>query len=63
MPTIFRSLHAMWMHHMKVLFIRLLNLTVSPCFLDVFPTSLTQCGTLVGIRKRWDFKVNFVEVT
>ena len=42
---------------------RLLNLTVSPCFLDVFPTSLTQCGILVGTRRRWDFKVNSVEVT
>ena len=31
-----------------------------PCFLDVFPTSLTRCGTLAGIRKRWDFKVNSV---
>ena len=39
------------------------NLTVLPYFLDGFPTSLTRCGTLAGIRKRWDFKVNPVEVT
>ena len=37
------------------------NLTVLPCFLDGFPTSLTRCGTLDGVRNRWGFKVNFVE--
>ena len=29
----------------------LFSLTLPPCFLDVFPTSLTRCGTLVGLRK------------
>ena len=51
----------MWMHQLWNCF-NLLNLTLPPCFLDVFPTSLTRCGTLDGVRNRWDCKVNFVEV-
>ena len=49
------------MHLFWTRFFHYNNLTVLPCFLDGFPTSLTRCGTLDGVRKRWDFKVNFVE--
>ena len=38
------------------------RLTLLPCFLDGFQTSLNPCGTLDGLQRRWDFKVNFVEV-
>ena len=56
-----RILHELWMHRLWTRFCWH-NLTVRPCFLDGFPTSLTRCGTLDGIHNRWDFQVNFVEV-
>ena len=42
-----RILHAKWMHHANVFLTSLLNLTLSPCFLDDFPTSLNRwCGPM-----------------
>ena len=51
-----------WMYHLWNFILILLNLTLKPCFRDAFPTSRTPCGILDGTLRRWDFRVNFVEV-
>ena len=58
-----RLLHGLWMQPFVNWVFNHSDLTVLPCFPDGFLTSVSRRGTLAGIRKRWDFKVNFAEVT
>ena len=51
------------MHHFcfELIFAGLETLTELPCSLDGILPLPTTCGPS-GTHKRWDFKVNFVEV-